>query len=96
MTSSLSTTGRVPKINGGSRPIVWGDRAAVRSRISNFLPTVADAGYMETFMGWELICRDERDLAELASTLAPDEVARTRVHADPFGVVAYLEVERRG
>ena len=66
-----------------------------RLLVSNFLPTVADAGYMETFMGWDLIYRSEQQLAELAADLPADQVGGCQVYSDPFGAIAYLEVERR-
>ena len=63
--------------------------------ISNFLPTISDAGYMETFMGWDLIYRTEEDLAGLAAQIPSDQITSLRTHSDPFGAIAYLEIERR-
>ena len=70
-------------------------RPGGRLIISNFLPTVPDAGYMETYMGWELIYRNEAQVRQIADLLPADEVRETRVFSDPFGAIAYLEVERR-
>ena len=61
---------------------------------SNFLPTVADAGFMESFMGWELILRNASELGELVDHLPEDEVREIRVYEDPFAAIGYVEVDR--
>lgn len=62
---------------------------------SNFLPSVPDAGYMETLMGWQLIYRDLSRLERLAAEVPRDQIAELRVHEDPFGAIGYLELRRR-
>lgn len=63
---------------------------------SNFLPTVPDAGYMESLMGWDLIYRDLQDLQTLTKDIPEDELASVETYADPFGAIGYMEIKRRG
>ncbi len=63
---------------------------------TNFLNGVADAGYMETFMGWELILRDLVDISDLAADVPADELANRRTFEDPFGAIGTCVLTRRG
>lgn len=63
--------------------------------LANFLPDVLDAGYMETFMGWPLIYRNDEEMAELASGLPAEQVAKTRLFQDPHHNVVFLEIEKQ-
>lgn len=62
--------------------------------VTNFLPQVADVGYMETFMGWELIYRDLDGVRDFAGEIDPDRIRRLQVSPDPFGAVGTLVVDR--
>jgi extracellular factor (EF) 3-hydroxypalmitic acid methyl ester biosynthesis protein len=62
--------------------------------LTNFLPQVADVGYMETFMGWELIYRDLDGVRDFAADIDPGLVGVLDVSPDPFGAVGTLVVER--
>lgn len=62
--------------------------------VANFCPELVDVGYMEAFMDWRLIYRDEHALAALAVEVPGAEIARQRVFRDTVGAVAYLEIER--
>ena len=66
-----------------------------RLMFSNFLPGVLDAGYMETYMGWQLIYRDLPALERLLVDLPDEQIAEKRVYEDPFGAIGYVEVLRR-
>ncbi|MCA8957797.1 MAG: class I SAM-dependent methyltransferase [Planctomycetes bacterium] len=70
-------------------------RPGGRLLFSNFLPTVPDAGYMESYMGWDLIYRDHEQLAETFATLPRDDIAESRVYSDPYASIGYVEVVRR-
>ena len=62
--------------------------------IPNFAPQVRDRGYMEVFMDWSLIYRDEYDMALLAASLDPAHIESYDVYSDPSGCVVYLLVKR--
>ena len=69
-------------------------RPGGRLLVSNFLPEVADAGYMESYMGWELLLRTPAALQKLAADVPRDQIASVRTFADPFQAIVYLEVVR--
>ena len=62
--------------------------------LTNFLPTVVDAGYMESFMGWDLIYRTRTDLRALAADCPANEVASIAAWADSQRTIGYLEVQK--
>jgi extracellular factor (EF) 3-hydroxypalmitic acid methyl ester biosynthesis protein len=65
-----------------------------RLLIANFCPQLRDAAYMESFMNWPLIYREESDMAAIADALPAGEIASRRIVRDAAGDVVYLEVER--
>ena len=65
-----------------------------RMLFSNFLPQVQDAGFMETYMGWQLIYRDRGALADTIAELPDELVAERRIYEDPYGAIGYVEVTR--
>jgi SAM-dependent methyltransferase len=60
--------------------------------IANFSPENHGRGFMEGFMDWSLILRNEQDLATLAKSAAPG--CAHSVFRDPYGNIAYLEVRK--
>ena len=70
-------------------------RPGGRLIVTNFLPQVADVGYMETFMGWELIYRDLDGVRDFAGDIDPERIGRLEVTPDPFGAVGTLVLDRR-
>jgi extracellular factor (EF) 3-hydroxypalmitic acid methyl ester biosynthesis protein len=48
-------------------------RPGGRLLIANFLPGIYDLGYMESFMGWDLIYRDRNQIVSLVAGLDPAE-----------------------
>lgn len=62
--------------------------------VSNFCPELVDAGYMEAFMDWSLIYRTEEELAALTSELPADRIASSASYRDPYGNIAFLDLER--
>ena len=69
-------------------------RPGGRLLVSNFLPCVVDAGYLETYFGWHLIYRDRGQLAELGAELPAESVAGRRVYEDSHRAIGYLEIVR--
>ena len=58
-----------------------------RMIIANFTPSNSARGYMEAFMGWRLVLRDERGIQNLLDSLGTS--ASTHAFTDPSGNVAY-------
>ena len=65
-----------------------------RVLVANFAPDLIDIGYMETFMAWNLIYRDEQGMMEIAAGLPRDEIASTRVFRDSDTNIVYLDITR--
>ncbi|MFL5583163.1 MAG: class I SAM-dependent methyltransferase [Gemmatimonadaceae bacterium] len=63
-----------------------------RVLVANFAPNLRDIGYMETFMAWNLIYRDESAMLEIAAGLPRGEVASSRVYREADENIVYLEV----
>ena len=62
--------------------------------IPNFLSGARDRAYMESFMDWHLIYRDEADMRALAAGLPQHEVAECQVFDDDVDTITYLLVEK--
>lgn len=62
--------------------------------VSNFAPELVDAGYMEAFMDWNLLYRNEWEMMELAANLPPEQIAERRSYRDPHGNIAFLEITK--
>jgi SAM-dependent methyltransferase len=63
--------------------------------VANFLPDIRDAGYMEIFMDWRLIYRDERGIRAFARKIPAGEIAAARYFPEPNRNVGFLELTRR-
>lgn len=66
-----------------------------RLLLANFLPSIPDIGYMESFMDWHLIYRDDRQMRALADSLPVSRVASIRQFHDPLDAITFLEVTKR-
>jgi len=69
-------------------------RPGGRLLIGNFRPGVFGTGYMETYMDWLLIYRDNASLYELIRLIPPASLATAEHFTDADGVVGYLLVTR--
>lgn len=67
-----------------------------RMMIANFLPDIPDAGYMEAFMDWWLIYRDEEQARKLFSTIAPAQIASMKVEFDPGKNICFVVAQKAG
>jgi len=63
--------------------------------LANFLPTIPDIGYMESFMDWHLIYRDDRQMRAIGDSLPASRVASIRQFHDPLDAITFLAVTRR-
>jgi hypothetical protein len=64
--------------------------------IPNFLASVRDRGYMESFMDWRLIYRDHADMRALAAALPDSDLADCRIFDDGDDAITFLLVARAG
>ncbi len=64
--------------------------------VANFKPGIEDRAYMEAFMDWWLIYRDEAEMMSLADALPAAEIASKRVFTEHEDNIVFLEVVRRG
>lgn len=62
--------------------------------VGNFLPDVRDIGFMETYMDWQLIYRDRRQMLELTAEIPQAAIAEVRLLAEENQNVIFLEVVR--
>jgi len=62
--------------------------------IPNFFTRTRDTGYMESFMDWHLIYRDDADIRSMAAALPQDAVAGAQVLADDVKTITYLLVAK--
>jgi extracellular factor (EF) 3-hydroxypalmitic acid methyl ester biosynthesis protein len=63
--------------------------------IPNFAPQLRDRAYMETFMDWTLIYRDQPAMARLLDKIEPAQIQSYDVYDDPNGSVVYLLIKKR-
>ena len=69
-------------------------REGGRLLVANFAPNLRDAAYMEAFMDWTLIYRDEAEFERVADLVPADLVAWQRLFRDRTGNVVFLELRR--
>jgi hypothetical protein len=62
--------------------------------VANFTPESEGRSYMEAFMDWNLIYRDEAMLNALASSIASAEIEAKNVSRDKWSNVAYLDLRK--
>jgi extracellular factor (EF) 3-hydroxypalmitic acid methyl ester biosynthesis protein len=62
--------------------------------IPNFAPCCPDRAYLETFMAWDLMYRDEFDMARLLEQIPSKRIASYDIYSDPSGSIVYLLVKK--
>lgn len=66
-----------------------------RLYVANFVPDFATAGYMEAFMRWTLICRDEAQMQGLVGERVAAQLERSWTFHATNGSVVYLGLEKK-
>ena len=66
-----------------------------RLLIANFTPDTSDAAWMETFMDWQLVYRDEEQMRALTDSIAPADIAGLEQFRDDNDNITYLRLVRR-
>ncbi len=64
--------------------------------IPNFAKGIIERGYMDTFMDWYLIYRDEMEMYGFMKELDMTQVASWDIHGDKYGNILYLTVVKKG
>jgi hypothetical protein len=62
--------------------------------LSNISPRIVEIGYVEAFMNWHIVYRDENDLAKLSENIPPESIATARTFRDPYDNIVFLAVTR--
>jgi extracellular factor (EF) 3-hydroxypalmitic acid methyl ester biosynthesis protein len=62
--------------------------------IANFLPDIADVGYMEGLMDWHLIYRTDEEMAQLLQTVPVGDIASVEQFHDPFDNITFLRATK--
>jgi extracellular factor (EF) 3-hydroxypalmitic acid methyl ester biosynthesis protein len=65
-----------------------------RLLVANFSENAGDIGYMETFMRWNLIFREEPEMDDLMDEIDKEEVSSQRTFRDCLGNIVFLEAFR--
>ena len=66
-----------------------------RLLIANFTPDTSDAAWMETFMDWQLVYRDEEQMRALTESIAASDITHLEQFRDDNGNITYLRLVRR-
>lgn len=69
-------------------------RPGGRVLVPNFAPCCRDRAYLETFMAWDLIYRDEYDMSRLVANIPVAEIASYDIYSDPSASIVYLSIEK--
>jgi hypothetical protein len=64
--------------------------------VANYTPDSRGRAYMEAFMDWKLIYRDEAAMETLVLAVPIGQIAQRSVRRDALGNVVYLELTRHG
>jgi SAM-dependent methyltransferase len=70
-------------------------RPSGRLIVGNFVPDIYDVGYMEAYMGWNLMLRDPAQLLALSRSIPDSEVSLRRTYSRRSADIAYLELRKR-
>src|SRR5215467_9437151 len=66
-----------------------------RLLVANFAPEWECIGYLEAFMDWHLIYRNEAEMEELARGIKEEDVTSLRTFRDAYQNLVFLEVHKR-
>ena len=70
-------------------------RPGGRLLVPNFNPSLRDVGYLEAFMDWWLLYRDDPDMMRLLAAIPERDLANVRLFRDRHLNITVLEVTRR-
>lgn len=70
-------------------------KASGRLLIPNFVPHMEEIGYMEAFMNWWLIYRDQQDMQKIADALPQDQIESINLFIDTHQNILFLEIYKK-
>ena len=70
-------------------------RSGGKLLVANFAVYPPESAYMEAFMDWWLVYRDEPQMRALTAEIAPSELAEVKLFRDSVDNVIYLSLTRR-
>lgn len=62
--------------------------------LTNYLPDIVGAGYMEAFMEWNLIFRSPEELVDTARRIPGDQIAGKRVYIEKDQRIVFVELSK--
>jgi extracellular factor (EF) 3-hydroxypalmitic acid methyl ester biosynthesis protein len=63
--------------------------------VANFLPGIADIGYMESFMDWKLIYRTRHEMLEVSANIPQAEIRDIRIFTEENQNIIFLQITKR-
>jgi hypothetical protein len=83
----------------GARRLTWAMFQMLRPRgkllVANFLPGILDVGYMESYMGWNLIFRSREEMVQLAEEIPQAQIRDIHIFAEDHQNIIFLEVTKK-
>jgi SAM-dependent methyltransferase len=70
-------------------------RSGGRLIVANFLPGIADIGYMESYMDWKLIYRSRLEMVDMSSLIPQSQIRDIRIFAEENQNIIFLQVTRQ-
>jgi extracellular factor (EF) 3-hydroxypalmitic acid methyl ester biosynthesis protein len=66
-----------------------------RLLVANFLPGIADYGYMESYMDWKLIYRTRLEMVEISACIPQAQIRDIRIFAEENQNIIFLQVTKQ-
>jgi hypothetical protein len=66
-----------------------------RLLVANFLPSIADLGYMESYMDWRLVYRTRREMLEISLDVPQAALHDLRIFAEENQNIIFLQLTKR-
>ncbi|MFQ5630907.1 MAG: hypothetical protein ACE5I1_19220, partial [bacterium] len=65
-----------------------------RLLFTNFLPAIQAVGYMESYMDWQLIFRDEIEMMDIARAIPRNQVERIEMFVEKQENIVFLQIQK--
>jgi extracellular factor (EF) 3-hydroxypalmitic acid methyl ester biosynthesis protein len=70
-------------------------RPGGRLLVANFLPGIADLGYMESYMDWKLIFRTRQEMVSVSGEIPQAQIRDVRIFAEENQTIIFLQITKR-